>query len=773
MMRLPAASTKPWRASNLVTLQQVRLFSKGKRAPIINIQGGTFYREYPRADLPPEDNPPLFPNLHFSLPSAIPDKQPPLGHYAVIGTSGKAAFLNVLRGRYICLPPTARSYPYLSSDEIAAKDPSLRSPAHAIQYVGFNGDQKQSAGGVRGSYLSARYESRREDTDFTVLQYLKGQTELNPLEEGAGFANEDLLNKIIEDLQLNELLNMPVSNLSNGQTRRTRIAKALLEKPEVLLLDEPFMGLDPSTVPSISDLLYRLSTTGSPRIVLSLRPQDPVPDWISHLVILGPDHTVALQGDRNAVAQTFRRWKNFVTQDVKSALKAENDRMYLSKAEERTYNSMWGDEKRESNTQRRRRKIRLARIRIQILRDFGLLAPQKVQMRTKVRSIGKPIIEMDGVRVQYGDKTVLGNWTQEIDGEQRPGLFWEVRRGQRWGVFGLNGSGKTTLVSLITSDHPQAYSLPIKLFGRSRLPEPGKPGISIFDLQKRIGHSSPEIHAFFPRTLSVRAAIESAWAETFLSKPSLTQARTLDVDAALRFFEADLNPSFTSQLDHEDTLTDQSWSTTVPFSTLTIAQQRLVLFLRAIVHKPDLVILDEALGGMPPLLRDKCLHFLEAGEIPEKPSTGSQHSVDPRRTWHLPHVISKPGYVRRHTGLSPTQALIVISHVREEVPNIVDRWMRLPSALPAHELSAEEAAKRIDFRTGKLRRYQTVAKHAWEDIWAPAAAFEDEESRVQLRGFWAPWMESGSAVLTKSRKQEEWERLTAGDLEGGWGDWDN
>lgn len=125
-----------------------------------------------------------------------------------------------------------------------------RDPAHAIQYVGFNGDQKQSAGGIRGSYLSARYESRREETDFTLLQYLKDQTSLNTLvqeknellEDGSTRPSEsdEHLNKIIRDFQMQELLSMPVSNLSNGQTRRARIAKALLMKPEVLLLDEPF-----------------------------------------------------------------------------------------------------------------------------------------------------------------------------------------------------------------------------------------------------------------------------------------------------------------------------------------------------------------------------------------------------------------------------------------------------------------------------------------------------------------------------------------------------
>jgi ABC-type multidrug transport system ATPase subunit len=45
--------------------------------------------------------------------------------------------------------------------------------------------------------------------------------------------------ELIEKLGLSHLLDLPLVALSNGQTRRARIVKALLERPDILLLDEP------------------------------------------------------------------------------------------------------------------------------------------------------------------------------------------------------------------------------------------------------------------------------------------------------------------------------------------------------------------------------------------------------------------------------------------------------------------------------------------------------------------------------------------------------
>ena len=222
-------------------LSRSRPTSYGERPlALIDISEATFYRHHPSPrSTTGLNNPPLFPGLTFSLPSfAHPDR-----HWAVLSTSASArtAFLEILRSKHICVPPTARTYPFLLSDEIYDKDPHLRNPSRAIQYVGFDADRGGLGGNsMRGAYLSSRYEARKEETDFSLLDYLKGNTELNPAEKPGDTIDEGLLAKVLQDLKLQGLVDMPVSNLSNGQTRRARIAKTLLTKPELLLLDGPF-----------------------------------------------------------------------------------------------------------------------------------------------------------------------------------------------------------------------------------------------------------------------------------------------------------------------------------------------------------------------------------------------------------------------------------------------------------------------------------------------------------------------------------------------------
>ncbi|KAK3669562.1 hypothetical protein LTR78_010562 [Recurvomyces mirabilis] len=630
--------------------------------PIIHIDNATLYRQYPSANEDPGSNPPLLSNLNFSLPSEKSSTN--AQNWSVISPSSLArtTFLQALAGQHICVSPTARTYPYLSDIS--------QSPQHAIKYVGFDAERGSSVGGtsVRGAYLSARYESRREETDFSVLDYLTGHTELNALEESMSENDRNALDEITEQLNLRQLLRMPVANLSNGQTRRARIAKALMAKPEVLLLDGPFMGLDPNTLRMMSGVLRQLAERQQPRLIMSLRPEDGVPSWVSHLVIVDQALKILAQGPKHDLVEpNIPAEAATILHAAQSAASSRNERKYS---------------------------------RDGFHRDSPALSP------------GDALVEMQGVKVAYGDKVVLGDWSQEHDNTSRSGLWWSLHRGQRCAILGPNGSGKTTMLSLITSDHPQTYSLPIKLFGRSRLPGPGQPGISLFELQQRMGHSSPEVHAFFPKQLTVRRALESAWSDAPLAKPKLPAGAKERVDACLRWFEQELNPRWRNKsvvdVTGEDKVrnsttieqSDSTWAAGMTFRDLSFSNQRLILFIRAIVAEPDLVILDEALSGIDEATRDKALLFLSQGENVVKNSKGSEHN-QMESSEH-----AKFGRVTVQ-GLSSQQALLVISHSKEDVPGCIREWIRLP----------EPGEGRVP-KIGRLSGPLELNPEAWEEIWS-------------------------------------------------------
>ena len=149
------------------------------------------------------------------------------------------------------------------------------------------------------------------------------------------------------------------------------------------------MGLDPQTRLLLSSLLKQLAEAYNPRILLSLRPQDVIPDWTTHLVYVTEDFNVLMQGPKSVVLADL-----------------QNSGIILSG---------------HSTTSQEA-----------VLRSASLET-------VSVESPGRPLIEMQGVKIKYGSRCVLGDWHQVIEGTQKEGLWWTVRQGERWGIFGANG----------------------------------------------------------------------------------------------------------------------------------------------------------------------------------------------------------------------------------------------------------------------------------------------------------------------------------------------
>jgi molybdate transport system ATP-binding protein len=171
-------------------------------------------------------------------------------------------------------------------------------------------------------------------------------------------------------------------------------------------------------------------------------------------------------------------------------------------------------------------------------------------------------VKLENISVAYGDKQILSN------------INWQINYGERWLLKGANGAGKSTLISLITGDHPQAYANKIILFDKKR-----GTGESIWDIKRKTGYVSPELHWYFDKTISVYNTIASGFFDTIGVYKKLNEEQHSIVHQWLSFLKIESKSGKS-------------------LSTLSTSQQRLALLARALVKNPPLLILDEPCQGL-------------------------------------------------------------------------------------------------------------------------------------------------------------------------------
>ena len=141
------------------------------------------------------------------------------------------------------------------------------------------GQQKKDSGSVKIlgiSQESGKDETKRRlgvvfqdsvlDAPLTVKENLKSRAALYGI---TGAAFEKRLQELIDILDFKDFLNRPVGKLSGGQRRRIDIARALLHRPEILILDEPTTGLDPQTRKMIWSVIEKLRVTEKMTVFLT------------------------------------------------------------------------------------------------------------------------------------------------------------------------------------------------------------------------------------------------------------------------------------------------------------------------------------------------------------------------------------------------------------------------------------------------------------------------------------------------------------------------
>ncbi|MFT4797782.1 MAG: molybdate transport system ATP-binding protein [Candidatus Azotimanducaceae bacterium] len=206
----------------------------------------------------------------------------------------------------------------------------------------------------------AMIDSEREKDDSVITDEVYTGT---PVREVLAGGNPDVSQSLIEAFGLGDKLDRGFRHLSTGETRKLMLIRAIAAEPELLVLDEPFDGLDADATAQLIDQLKRVAR--STTIVLVLNRLDEIPDWVSRAALMVAGR-ISHQG------------------------RIEDE-------------------------------LPIIRQLLQLQRDDLVIPASELADRVPILAPG-PLVKLISGRVAYGDTTIFSN----LDWQVNPGEHWQV-----------------------------------------------------------------------------------------------------------------------------------------------------------------------------------------------------------------------------------------------------------------------------------------------------------------------------------------------------------
>jgi len=351
-------------------------------------------------------------------------------HWAVIGPngSGKTVFIDTLTGKY-ALRSGTRAYPLFDNSGCKVSE--------AIKSMAF-----RDISSLSNDYQSSTYQQRWNSQVAEESPFISDLLELN---EDKAFSD-----RILKLFSVKNLLQSRLIQLSSGELRKFLIVRTLMSRPRILILDNPFIGLDAPSRDQLNQVLESLASLEGLQLIFVLSNPSDIPEIVTHVLPICNRTLSKALSLKAFLADSTMQKKLFPLQK-----EAQNDRNFNKYTQE----------------------------------DF---ISEIADETTKDK-----VVQLCNVHIRYGKRTILKD------------LNWTVERGEKWALLGPNGAGKSTLLSLICADNPQSYANDIRLFNRKR-----GSGESIWDIKKHIGYVSPEMHSYYLKNLPCKDIVGSGLFDT-------------------------------------------------------------------------------------------------------------------------------------------------------------------------------------------------------------------------------------------------------------------